>query len=54
MMLSYLLMFWPYADNIQNYLELFNEILIMEMVINHYLFTDFVDDPQLRNQIGWV
>jgi hypothetical protein len=43
----------PFTNRILNFLEYLNEITILILTYHLIVFTDFVDDPNLRYSIGW-
>jgi hypothetical protein len=49
----YLGYFRPYTTQKQNNLELFNEICILAASYHLIIFTDFVDDLDIKYQAGW-
>ncbi len=53
LMLYYLFRVRPYLDNFYNHLEIFNEICILIASYHLLGFTDFVEDPQIKYNMGW-
>ena len=53
-MLGYLLMVWPFENAVENFLQIFNEIVIISAVGHMFLFSDaFVIPSTLRVNAGW-
>jgi len=52
--LSYLLDQMPYENPGQMYLEIFNELFLMSSLYILPLFTDWVEDPKVQYEYGWV
>ena len=44
----------PYDLKMQNRLEMFNEVMIMLNCYFLFLFSEFLPDPEVRYQMGWV
>ena len=45
---------WPMVDSINNYTQIFNELIILVCTWSLFLFTDYVPDPKLRHKFGEV
>ena len=43
----------PFDSPLLNRLEIFNELSIMFAAYHLFVFTNYVDDPQMQYQVGW-
>ena len=53
-MLSYIACFLPFATRLGNFIELLNESTFLSLIYMNFLFTEFVDDIEMRYFIGYV
>jgi hypothetical protein len=44
----------PYDDGLLNFVEIFNEATLLICSYILLLFTDYIEDAQMRSDIGWV
>ena len=51
-LLSYYFSVLPMVDSINNFIQIFNEILVMLVIVTLFLFTDYVEDPETRYRFG--
>ena len=54
LMLSWLIQVKPFDATYKNYLETFNEFIILSLSYIDFLFTDFVEDPVARYSFGYI
>ena len=52
-MVIYITYYKPLNVAFLNYLEIFNELCILGVSIHLYLFTQFLDNPQIQYNIGY-
>ena len=52
MVLSYYLLVFPMQDCLNNFIQIFNEIVILVCIWSLFLFTNYVPEPELRHQFG--
>jgi hypothetical protein len=52
--ISYLTSHRPYINEMVNDIEIFNELTILSMSYMILLFTDFLDDPELKLTLGFI
>ena len=43
----------PFKNPVLNRLEIFNELCIMAAAYHLFVFTDYVDDPDMQYKVGW-
>jgi hypothetical protein len=53
LMLIYNILVQPFEEPMLNYLEIFNELCIIVASYHLIPFTDFLDDPEIRYEVGW-
>ena len=53
-LITYLLKTRPYDDGLLNFVEIFNETTLLICSYILLLFTDYIEDAQMRSDIGWV
>ena len=53
-LITYLLKTLPYDDGLLNFVEIFNETTLLICSYILLLFTDYIEDAQMRSDIGWV
>lgn len=53
-MTQFILTVRPMEDNVSNQTLVFNEVVISMLCINLFMFTDYVPDPVVRYEIGWI
>ena len=53
LMLIYNILVQPFEEPTLNYLEIFNELCIIVAAYHLIPFTDFLDDPEIKYEIGW-
>lgn len=53
-MIIYLLWFWPFADNFFTRIEVMNEITSILMLYVMLVFSDWVPEPLVRYDFGWI
>jgi hypothetical protein len=44
----------PFKSNLGNFIEIFNEITLLLLLIICYLFTDFFEPLEMRETLGWL
>jgi len=54
MMISFLISVKPFSEPFLNRIEIFNEMALLVSSYFMFLFTDFVEDAQLRSKLGWA
>ncbi len=53
-MMTYVGYVRPFKDETFNNLEFFNEFTVIGCLIMCFIFTDFVDDAEIKRYTGWV
>ena len=51
-LLCYYVTVLPMIDGLQNFIQIFNEAIVTLTVVSLFLFTDYVDDPEVKYQFG--
>ena len=54
MMISFLITVKPFSEPFFDRIEIFNETALLVSTYFMFLFTDFVEDAQLRSKLGWA
>jgi hypothetical protein len=54
MMISFLITVKPFSEPFLNRIEIFNESALLTSSYFMFLFTDFVEDVELRSKLGWA
>jgi hypothetical protein len=54
MMISFLITVKPFSEPFLNRIEIFNETALLTSSYFMFLFTDFVEDVELRSKLGWA
>jgi hypothetical protein len=54
MMISFLITVKPLSEPFLNRIEIFNETALLTSSYFMFLFTDFVEDVELRSKLGWA
>jgi hypothetical protein len=54
MMISFIISVKPLSEPYLNIMEIFNESTLLVSSYFMFLFTDFVEDPELRSKLGWA
>jgi hypothetical protein len=54
MMISFLIRVKPFSEPFLNRIEIFNETALLASSYFMFLFTDFVEDVELRSKLGWA
>ena len=49
----YLVKVMPYEERLLNFMELFNEGSLLVCSYTLLVFTEYVEDPHMRSEIGW-
>ena len=52
-LLGYYITVLPMVDGLQNFIQIFNEAIVTLAVVSVFLFTDYVDDPEVKYQFGF-
>ena len=47
-LLAYYIAVQPMTDRVNNWMQIFNELLVLCAIDSLFFFTDFVSDPKLR------
>lgn len=53
-MLIYITSVKPFVERLNNQVEIFNEVCILLITNSLYLFTQYVPDPHVQYNCGWV
>lgn len=53
MLLAYYLSILPMNDKINNFIQIFNEFVVLTAIQLLFLFTDYVQDPEMRYDLGY-
>ena len=53
-MLSFFIHRWPMINGLNNLVQVFNEMIILLIIVSLVVFTDFVPDPVVRYDLGHV
>ena len=54
MMISFIISVKPMSEPYLNKMEIFNESTLLTSSYFMFLFTDFVDDVNMRSKVGWA
>ena len=51
-LLAYYITVLPMSSRINNFIQIFNEVVVTLAIVTIFLFTDYVEDPELRYEFG--